>query len=108
MVIGKRKFLGGIGWAAVAWQFGLSAQVSSKPGTLIGWLSGSESKVAGLFAKDFLDGMRDLGYVDGRDFDMVARYAEGIQDRLPVLVEEIVGRKPQVIVAAAVNAAVPV
>lgn len=60
-----------------------------------------------MFAKDFLDGMRDLGYVDGRDFDMVARYAEGIQDRLPALAEEIVGRKPQVIVAAAVNAAVP-
>jgi putative tryptophan/tyrosine transport system substrate-binding protein len=51
--------------------------------------------------------MRDLGYVEGRDFDMVARYAEGIQDRLPALAEEIVDRKPQVIVAAAVNAAVP-
>jgi hypothetical protein len=35
------------------------------------------------------------------------RYAEGIQDRLPSLAEEIVGLKPDVIVAAAVNAAVP-
>jgi putative tryptophan/tyrosine transport system substrate-binding protein len=105
--IGKRKFLGALGGAAVAWRLNLSAQVSAEPRTLIGWLSGSESKVAGLFAEDFLDGMRDLGYVDGRDFDMVARYAEGIQDRLPALAEEIVGHKPQVIVAAAVNAAVP-
>jgi len=38
---------------------------------------------------------------------MVSRYAEGIQDRLPALAEEIVGLKPDVIVAAAVNAAVP-
>ena len=71
--IGKREFLASLGGAAVTWRLGLSAQVSAKPGTLIGWLSGSESKVAGLFAKDFLDGMRDLGYVDGQDFDMVAR-----------------------------------
>jgi hypothetical protein len=40
--------------------------------------------------------MRDLGYIDGRDFDMVSRYAEGIQDRLPALAEEIVGLKPDV------------
>jgi ABC-type uncharacterized transport system substrate-binding protein len=105
--IGKRKILGALGGAAVAWRFGAWAQVSAKPRTLIGWLSGSASKVAALFAEDFLDGMRDLGYVDGRDFDMVSRYAEGIQDRLPALAEEIVGLKPDVIVAAAVNAAVP-
>ena len=105
--IGKRKILGALGGAAVAWRFGARAQVSAKPRTLIGWLSGSASKVAGLFAEDFLDGMRDLGYVDGRDFDIVSRYAEGIQDRLPALAEEIVGLKPDVIVAAAVNAAVP-
>jgi putative tryptophan/tyrosine transport system substrate-binding protein len=45
--------------------------------------------------------------IQGRDFEMVSRYAEGIQDRLKTLAEEIVGLKPNVIVAAAVNAAVP-
>jgi putative ABC transport system substrate-binding protein len=63
--------------------------------------------VAGLFADDFLDGMRDLGYVNGRDFDLVSRYAEGFNDRLAALAQEIVSLKPDVIVAAAVNAAVP-
>ena len=105
--IGRRKFLGALGGAAVAWRSGLWAQVSAKERTLIGWLSGSASKVAGRFAEDFLEGMRDLGYVNSRDFDMVSRYAEGIQDRLPALAEEIVSFKPDVIVAAAVNAAVP-
>ena len=38
---------------------------------------------------------------------MVSYYAEGIRDRLPVLAQEIVSLKPQVIVAAAVNVAVP-
>src|SRR5690349_10098430 len=105
--IGRRELLSALGVAAVTWPFGAWAQVSAKKRTLVGWLSGSASKVAGLFANDFLDGMRDLGYIDGRDFDMVSRYAEGIQDRLPALAEEIVGLKPEVIVAAAVNAAVP-
>jgi putative ABC transport system substrate-binding protein len=105
--IRRRELLSALGVAAVTWPFGTWAQVSAKKRTLVGWLSGSASKVAGLFANDFLDGMRDLGYIDGRDFDMVSRYAEGIQDRLPALAEEIVGLKPDVIVAAAVNAAVP-
>ena len=107
VTIGRREFLGALGGAAIARPFGARAQVPAKKPALIGWLSGSASKVAGLFADDLLDGMRDLGYVDGRDFDMVARYAEGIQDKLPALAEEIVGLKPDVIVAAAVNAAVP-
>jgi len=107
VTIGRREFIGALGGAAIAQPFGARAQVPAKKPALIGWLSGSASKVAGLFADDLLDGMRDLGYVDGRDFDMVARYAEGIQDKLPALAEEIVGLKPDVIVAAAVNAAVP-
>jgi putative tryptophan/tyrosine transport system substrate-binding protein len=105
--VGRREFLGALGGTAVTWSFGARAQVSAKRPALIGWLSGSASKVAGLFADDFLDGMRDLGYIDGRDFNLASRYAEGFGDRLPALAQEIVGLKPDVIVAAAVNAAVP-
>ena len=105
--VGRREFLGALGGTIVAWPLGARAQVSAKKRALIGWLSGSASKVAGLFADDLLDGMRDLGYIGGRDFDMVSRYAEGFQDRLPALAEEIVGLNTDVIVAAAVNAAVP-
>ena len=58
----------------VAQQFrgaGAWAQASAKERTLIGWLSGSASKVAGLFADDFVEGMLELGYIQGRDFEMV-------------------------------------
>jgi putative tryptophan/tyrosine transport system substrate-binding protein len=105
--IARRRCLGALGGAAAAWLLDARAQAPAKERALIAWLSGSASKVAGLFADDFQDGMRDLGYIDGRDFDMVSRYAEGIQDRLPALAAEIVDLKPDVIVAAAVNAAVP-
>jgi putative tryptophan/tyrosine transport system substrate-binding protein len=104
--IGRREVLGALG-AAATWPLGALAEVSAKKHALIAWLSGSPSRVASFSTDVFLDGMRDLGYVNGRDFDMVSRYAEGFGDRLPALAEEIVGFKPDVIVAAAVNAAVP-
>ena len=105
--VGRRELLSALCGTVVALSFGAGAQVLARKRALIGWLSGSASKVARHFADDFLNGMRDLGYVDGRDFDLASRYAEGFGDRLPLLAQEIVGLKPNVIVAAAVNAAVP-
>jgi putative ABC transport system substrate-binding protein len=56
-------------------------------------------------APAFLQGMRDLGYVEGRDFDVVYRFSEGYQDRLPALAEELVKLNPNAILASAVVAA---
>jgi putative ABC transport system substrate-binding protein len=39
--------------------------------------------------RQFLLGMRDLGYVEGRHFKMEDRYAEGRMDRLPALASEL-------------------
>jgi putative ABC transport system substrate-binding protein len=50
--------------------------------------------------------MRELGYVEGRDFSMEYRFAEGFGDRLPVLVDEVIRLKPDVIMAAAIDVAV--
>jgi putative ABC transport system substrate-binding protein len=105
--IGRRKFLGAAVTLTVSWPVKVWSQVGAKERPRVGWLSGSASKVAKSFADDLLDGMREFGYVDGRDFEFVPRYAEGFQDRLPALAQEIVALKPAVIVAAAVNAAVP-
>ena len=93
--------------SAVAWPLVAQAQVSPRRRPLIAWLSGGTIEVAGPFAASFLDGMRELGYAEGRDFDMAYRYAEGVLDRLPAFAEEIVRLKPDVILAAAVSAAVP-
>src|SRR5229473_8188677 len=93
--------------SAVAWPLVAQAQVSPKRRPLIAWLSGGTTEVVEPFAASFLDGMREFGYVGGRDFDMAYRFAEGLLDRLPALAEEIVRLKPDVILAAAVSAAVP-
>lgn len=106
--IARRKFLSTLGGTAIMWPVKAWPQAPAKERPLVAWLSGSARNVAGRFADDFLDGMRDFGLVDGRDFDLMLRFAEGINDRLPALAKEIVSLKPAVIVAAAVNAAVPV
>src|SRR5436190_22465166 len=87
---GRREFLVSVGGAAVAWPVKTWSQGAVKERQHIGWLSGSATKVAKSFADDFLDGMRSFGYVDGRDFKFVPRYAEGFQDRLPGLAQEII------------------
>jgi putative tryptophan/tyrosine transport system substrate-binding protein len=103
----RREFIALLGSTATAWPLTARAQVSPKRRPLIGWLSGGTTEVVGPFIASFLDGMREFGYVDGRDFDMANRYAEGELDRLPVFAEEIVRLKPDIILAAAVSAAVP-
>jgi putative ABC transport system substrate-binding protein len=79
---------------------------SSHKRSLIGFLSpGAQQFTMHHTAPAFLQGMRDLGCVEGRDFDVVYRFSEGYQDRLPALAEELAKLKPRVILASAVVAA---
>src|SRR4029077_1728690 len=51
----------------------------------------------------FRQGLRDLGYVEGRNVVIEYRDAEGKYERLPALAAELVALKVDVIVAAAGN-----
>ncbi len=66
----------------------------------IGFLS-SASPPANLAAVKgpFRQGLHDLGYVEGRDFVMEYRWAEGHQDRLPELAADLVRARVDVILA---------
>jgi putative ABC transport system substrate-binding protein len=50
----------------------------------------------------FLDRLRELGWIDGKNIQVHARYAGGVLDRLPTLARELVALKVDVIVAIAV------
>jgi putative ABC transport system substrate-binding protein len=52
----------------------------------------------------FRQGLRDLGYVDGRNVTMEWRWSEGRTDRLPALAIELVGLRVDVIVASGTQA----
>ena len=66
----------------------------------IGYLSAN--RAAGLHLQEaFLQGLRDLGYVEGRNLVIEYRDAEGKLDRLSALAAELVALKVDVIVAPA-------
>jgi putative ABC transport system substrate-binding protein len=52
----------------------------------------------------FRQGLRDLGYVEGRNVTMEWRWSEGKPDRFPGLATEVVALKPDVIVASGTQA----
>ena len=64
----------------------------------IGILAPSSSKNP-LFFDVFLQGMRELGYVEGRNIQYEWRFAEGKYDRLPTLAAELVKLKVDLILA---------
>ena len=50
--------------------------------------------------RQFLLGLRDLGYAEGRNFRMEERYADGQLDRLPTLATELIHLPVDIIAAA--------
>ena len=53
----------------------------------------------------FRRGLRELGYADGININIVYRYADGKTDRLPAIAAELVGLKVDIILAANNNVA---
>jgi ABC-type uncharacterized transport system substrate-binding protein len=69
----------------------------------IGRLSSESVNPANLEA--FRQGLRDLGYVEGRNLVLELRYAEGQEERLPALAAELVRLPVEVLVATGAPAA---
>jgi putative tryptophan/tyrosine transport system substrate-binding protein len=103
VAIGRRELIAALSSAA-AWPLGaLAQQMPSHP--LIGVLSPLASAAAA-HIEAFRAGLRELGYVEGRNITIELRFAEGIIERLPDLATELVALKPAVIVAGSPPAAI--
>jgi ABC-type uncharacterized transport system substrate-binding protein len=99
----RRAIVQGLAASAVLWPFNGLAQAPPKR-PVIGFL-GPGSKTANEYYSGVPEGMRELGYLEGRDYVFQERYADGDFTRLLLLAEELVRLKPNVIVAGAVAAA---
>src|SRR5499433_89224 len=66
----------------------------------IGFLGGASASSYAVRIDSFRQGLNELGYTEGKNIVIEYRYAEGKLDRLPALAKELVGLKPDVIVAA--------
>jgi len=71
----------------------------------IGFVSAGSANDPGPGLNAFRQGLRDLGYVEGKNIVIEYRFAEDKPDRLPVLVAELVGMKVDLIFAPSTNAA---
>jgi putative ABC transport system substrate-binding protein len=100
----RRQFIGIIAGAAAAWPVGVYAQQPKKI-----WRIGMlETVAAALKTPDyeaFLAGMESLGYVEGRDFKIEYRSADGHPDRFPKLAQELVSQSVDLITTRGTPAA---
>src|SRR5204863_9910899 len=65
----------------------------------IGRLSSGSPSEPNLPLEAFRQGLRELGYVEGRNMLIESRYAEGQEDRFPALAAELLRLKVDVLVA---------
>jgi putative ABC transport system substrate-binding protein len=76
----RREFIAGLG--AAAWPIAAWAQQAERLAR-IGYLGPtSASQLVGAIDA-FSNGLRDLGYVEGRNLHIEFRFADGHEDRLP-------------------------
>jgi putative tryptophan/tyrosine transport system substrate-binding protein len=93
----RREFLGVLSGAAAAWPLAVRAQQPDRP--VIGLLAlgtASSWNLAG-----FRQGLKDAGYVEGRNLAIEYRFANDDMARLPELASDLVQRKVRVIAAIA-------
>ena len=99
--IQNRKWLGLSVIAVVLVMAGPGTQAQQpKKVPRIGYLAVSSAAAHAPRAEGFRQGLRELGYIEGKNIVIEQRYAEGNLDRLPELAAELVRLKVDVIVAA--------
>lgn len=77
---------------------------SARPKYLIGWLVAASLPMQKLNIGAFKKTLKELGYVEGRDYAIEFRAADGNLDRLRELARELVTLKPAVIVTSGSSA----
>ncbi|MGB8186829.1 MAG: ABC transporter substrate-binding protein [Pseudolabrys sp.] len=98
----RREFFGLLGGAAAAWPLGVRAQQAKKipriGWIILGWPAGGVTDIFSYY-DSFRAGLNALGYVEGSNLIMVARSAEGVPERLPSLIDELLREDVSVIVS---------
>ena len=97
MIMRRRQFVSFVGVVPLALALMVRAQPSGKL-RRIGFLSGSSQASASSILAGFPQGMRELGYVEGKDFTIEWRFAEGRYERFADFAAEMIGLNVDVVV----------
>ena len=77
----------------------LAAEAQQAAVPAVGVLSSASAELFAPLIAAFRDGLRDSGYIEGRNVTIDFAWADGRYDRLPTLAEGLVARKVAVIFA---------
>jgi putative ABC transport system substrate-binding protein len=105
----RREFITPLGGTAVTWPVVAQSQQVGKLWN-VGFIAGGSrpASIEGRVYDGFLQGMRDLDYAVGKNFEMELRFAEGRYELFPDLAAELVRLKVDVIVLGSPSAVGPV
>jgi ABC-type uncharacterized transport system substrate-binding protein len=92
---------------AAAWPFSARAQQGGKI-PRVGFMGNSTEALEANLIGPFREGLREHGYVEGRNIEIVFRWAEGKYERFPILITELIAAKVDMIVTAGTLASLAV
>ena len=101
VAIGRRELLAALGGAAAAWPLAARAQQAGVP--LVGLLLSTQIDDRQIAA--IRQGLKDAGYIEGRNVAIKYRSGDGRFDRLPAMAAELAADAPAAIIALAPAAA---
>src|SRR6185295_18050535 len=97
----RRAFLlAAAAWPALAWAGAVRAQAKPAQVARIGVLHAQSAATLARSIELLRQGLRDLGYVEGKNVALESRFADGKYERLKELASELVRLKVDVIVTA--------
>ena len=94
----RRTFVGAFAGGLLAAPSLAEAQFGSREVYRVGFLLGATAESTASLFNSLNDGLRDLGYIEGRNLIMERRYGNGNIERLPDLAAELVRARVEVIV----------
>src|SRR5262249_46573693 len=95
--MGRRAFITMVGGSILAAPLAAEGQQAAVPA--VGFLCSASAEPFAPFVAAFRDGLKDAGYIEGRNVTIEFAWAAGRYDRLPTLAEGLVARKVAVIFA---------
>jgi ABC-type uncharacterized transport system substrate-binding protein len=101
--IGRREFITLLGGAAITWPLAAGAQPGAVP--VIGFLGGADPIGYAVLIEALRSGLRDHGYIEGKNIWIEYRWAEGNYERLTALAADLVHRKVDIIITQGTPAA---